>query len=76
MKKLRVWAEGPVVQVTAWLLEQDILVLTEYTSDENLYLIIEGDKEHKLPQIILGHTSGCHHESYLDLEEINANEMS
>lgn len=49
MKKLRVWAEGPVVQVTAWLLEQDILVLTEYTSDENLYLIIEGDKEHKFP---------------------------
>ena len=70
MKKPRVWAEGPVAQVTAWLLQRDILVISEGSKESNPYLLIPGDKTHSYPPMVLGNAAGCHYQSYIPLEEI------
>ena len=67
-EKTKVWAEGPVVQVTAWLLHRDILVISEGSKESNPYLSIPGDKEHLFPPIVLGNVAGCHYQSYIPLE--------
>ena len=50
--------------------------ISEHTTDENPYLIIEGDKQQKLPPLILEKTAGCHYQSYLQLEAMSVKEMS
>ena len=71
MKKTRVWAEGPVAQVTAWLLQRNIVVFSEGSNESNAYLFITGDELHVFPPIILGNTAGCHYQSYIPLKNFN-----
>ena len=66
---------GPVVQVAAWLIEQDLLVMSETTTHKNPYLTTEGDPESKFPPIILGNTSGCHYQSYIPEKDIDFKEL-
>ena len=59
-----------VVQVSAWLLDWDILVISEGSKENNPCLLIPDDKEHTFPSIILGNAAGCHYQSYIPLENV------
>ena len=45
MKKAAVLASGTVAQITAWLSERDILVVSEGNNKENPYMHIYGNRE-------------------------------
>lgn len=45
MRKLKVSAEDPVVQVTAWLLHLDTVVISEGSKESNPYLLIPGERK-------------------------------
>ena len=61
MRKSRIWPKGPVVPVTASLLDRDILVISVGSKENNPYLLMPGDKEHTSPPpITLGNAAGCH----------------
>ena len=67
MRKSRTWVEGPVAQCTSWLLERDIVVVSQTYTISNPYLFIDGKTNDTInyPSIILGNVAGVHYQSFL-----------
>ena len=74
MKRNKVWADHPFIQVTAWLLERDIFVVTDSASPENLFMTFSGSREGRekpCPQapLLIGNDNNQHFQSLLPEDE-------
>lgn len=74
MRKTGTWAEDPAVQCAAWLLERDIIIISESCTLERPYLLLRGNRNNETelmqyPPIILGNCVGVHYQSILPVTE-------
>ena len=65
MKKNHVFAEGPVLYCTAFLLERDIAVMSFGNNEGNPYMLISGCGNPKYPPLYLGNLVDLHFQSFL-----------
>ena len=66
MRRDGVWADAPVTQVTAWLLDRDIWVVSEGNIPSNPYMVVYGTvKSPSGLALILGNVSSVHFQSFL-----------
>ena len=73
MGEIGAWVDSIFVQVTAWYLGLDILILTTSSSIQNPFVRIGGEINSPLepslgPPLILGNYSNVHYQSLLPLE--------
>ena len=79
MRKRGMWASGPVAQVTVWLLERDILVISEGNTKENPYMIVNGNRDgddgndSQHPPIVLGNSGSIHIQSFFPVADVPKN---
>ena len=74
MKRNKVWADHPFIQVTAWLLERDIFVVMDSATPKNLFMTFSGSREGRekpCPQapLLVGNDSNQHFQSLLPEDE-------
>ena len=66
MRKSGCWAEGPVMEVAAHMLQRIIFVVSTGNTHENPYLSIDGGGDAaNFPPLILGNLAGVHYQSYV-----------
>ena len=66
MRRYGVWAEGPVVQLTAWLLQRDISIVSPGSTARKASFKIMGGGEHgRFPPLILWNKANTHYQSLL-----------
>ena len=71
MKAYGAWTEEPVVQVAAWFLKRDILVVSPGSTIDNPYLHVHGAENDCKDLALLLWNTGRHYQSLLLEEQLN-----
>ena len=61
MRKNGTWEQGPVVYCLSYMLQRDIIVVSQTCTMKNIWLLIDAFSSTNHPPIILGNISGVHY---------------